>query len=81
MPLLSGLLGNGDSKPQDRRISIQVAVNLGNYESLRLSIEGPAAEEHSLRSALSELLGSYGRADPVTGELIDHYRKRVLSGV
>ncbi len=67
-----------DGEKQDRRISIQVAVNLGNYESLRLSVEGPAAEAQDLRTTLAGLLGEYGRKDPMTGELIDRYRSRVL---
>jgi hypothetical protein len=62
-----------------RRLTIGLTINLGHYENLRVEVEGEPGEGHDeIRSLLDEVLSSFGRDDPPTAALIDHYRKRVL---
>ena len=64
-----------------RTLTIGVAINLGNYESLRLEVsdcvqtEGEAAE---LAAYLNRVLDGYGQNDAATRASIDKYRARVL---
>ncbi len=66
---------------EKRTLTIGVAINLGNYESLRLEVsdevhsDGDAAE---LAAYLNRILDGYGQNDPSTRASIDKYRARVL---
>ncbi|MDE2524218.1 MAG: hypothetical protein O0X96_03715, partial [Methanocorpusculum sp.] len=64
-----------------RTLTIGVAINIGNYESLRLEVsdcvqtEGDAAE---LAAYLNHVLDGYAQNDAATRASIDKYRTRVL---
>ena len=64
-----------------RTLTIGVAINIGNYESLRLEVsdcvqtEGDAAE---LAAYLDHVLDGYAQNDAATRASIDKYRTRVL---
>lgn len=64
-------------------MTIGVTVNLQNYESLRIEVEGDVANEEDVRSLvafLDESLALFGRGDAATEKVVNHYRKRVLQG-
>lgn len=64
--------------PEFATLTIVHTVNLGNYESLKIGIEGPAGERVKLEQFLDDTLSRYGRAHPPTTEAIDTYRRRVM---
>ncbi len=64
--------------PEFATLSIIHTVNLGNYESLKIGIEGQAVDREELEQFLDDTLSRYGRNHPATMEAIDTYRRRVL---
>ncbi|MDR3102194.1 MAG: hypothetical protein LBU24_03040 [Methanocalculaceae archaeon] len=66
---------------EKRTLTIGVAINLGNYESLRLEVIDEAQSEKEaaeLAAYLSRILDGYGQNDPATRASIGKYRTRVL---
>lgn len=66
-----------------RNLTIGVTVNLKNYESLRLELSDEVEGEEDVRALarfLDETLALFGQGNAETGELIAHYRRRVLEG-
>lgn len=61
------------------RLSLQVTISMGNYESLRVGVEGLAAEEAGLKKLLTATLGEFGK-DEITREMVQRYSDRVLNG-
>jgi hypothetical protein len=66
--------------PPASRISLSVTVSLGNFESLKIGVEGDAADRDQLRALLDGELAQYGRTNELAKTAIDSYRKRVLGG-
>ncbi len=67
-----------------RTLTIGVAINLGNYESLRLEVSDEAGTEQEaaeLAAYLDRILSGYGSGDAGTRAAIDKYRARVLARV
>ncbi len=64
--------------PEFATLTIVHTVNLGNYESLKIGIEGQAEDREELELFLNDTLSRYGREHPPTMEAIDTYRRRVL---
>lgn len=64
--------------PENARITIAHTINLGNYESLKVGIEGQSEDREKLNLILDDMLAQYGRNHPPTREAIDIYRRRVL---
>jgi hypothetical protein len=60
-------------------MGIAVTVNLGNYESVKVWVEGAAADRENLLSFLDETLAGLGKNSELTRDQIDAYRKRVLA--
>jgi len=66
-----------------RNLTIGVTVNLKNYESLRLELSDEVEGEEDVRALarfLDQTLALFGQGNAETGELIAHYRRRVLEG-
>lgn len=64
-----------------RTLTIGVAINLGNYESLRLEVSDEVKDEvgaAELAAYLNRVLDGYGQTDATTRASIDKYRARVL---
>jgi hypothetical protein len=67
-----------------KNLTIGVTVNLEHYENLRLELSGEVESREDaddLARFLDELLGRFGRQDPVTAERVDSYRRRVFPAV
>ena len=74
-------MSNTDRMGAQKHLTIGVTVNLEHYENLRLEISGEVEsgeDADHLTRFLDELLGKFGRQDPVTAELVDSYRRRVF---
>jgi hypothetical protein len=74
---------NHDLMGSRKNLTIGVTVNLEHYENLRLEVTGEvgsADEARELAAFLDEVLGKFGRGDPVTAGRVDSYRARVLPG-
>ncbi|MDV0442813.1 hypothetical protein [Methanorbis rubei] len=66
---------------EKRTLTIGVAINLGNYESLRLEVSDEVQSESDaaeLAAYLNKVLDGYGQNDATTRASIDKYRTRVL---
>jgi hypothetical protein len=64
-----------------KKLSIGITINLGNYENLRLQVDGEVTETQDadeLITYLDAVLSRIGRGDTATAERIDSYRHRVL---
>ena len=64
-----------------KNLTIGVTVNLEHYENLRLEVTGEvgsAEDAGELAAFLDEVLGRFGRGDPVTAGRVDSYRTRVF---
>lgn len=67
-----------------RKLTIGVAVNLKNYESLRVEVSDEVEGEEGaqeLARFLDHTLALFGRENPETAELVGQYRRRVLGGL
>jgi len=64
--------------PENARLSIVHTVNLGNYESLKVGIEGQAEDREELELFIDDTIARFGRNHPATMDAIDTYRRRVL---
>jgi len=60
------------------RFEIEATVNLGDYENIRVRVEGDDVGETILM--LDDVLGRFGVGDDPVSKRIDSYRKRVLGG-
>ncbi|MDV0442185.1 hypothetical protein [Methanorbis furvi] len=66
---------------EKRTLTIGVAINLGNYESLRLEVSDVVQNEEEaaeLAAYLNRVLDGYGQNDASTRASVDKYRARVL---
>lgn len=64
-----------------RTLTIGVAINVGNYESLRLEVSDCVQTEEEaaeLAAYLNRVLDGYAQNDATTRAAIDRYRSRVL---
>ena len=64
-----------------KKLSIGITINLGNYENLRLQVDGEVTETgdaDELITYLDSVLSRIGRGDAATAERIESYRHRVL---
>jgi hypothetical protein len=64
-----------------KNLTIGVTVNLEHYENLRLELSGEVEsgeDAENLARFLDDLLGMFGRQDPVTAERVNSYRRRVF---
>jgi hypothetical protein len=61
------------------KFGLEVKVNLNNYESIGFWISGTLPDADKLRVALYEEMGKYARNHPLTKDLIEAYRGRVLA--
>ena len=64
-----------------RTLTIGVAINVGNYESLRLEVSDCVQTEEEaaeLSAYLNRVLDGYAQNDATTRAAIDRYRSRVL---
>lgn len=64
-----------------RTLTIGVAINLGNYDSLRLEVSDEVADEQEaagLAAYLNRVLDGCGKNDATARASIDKYRTRVL---
>ena len=64
--------------PTFATLTIVHTVNLGNYESLKVGIEGQAVDREEIELFLDDTLARYGRNHPATMDAIDTYRRRVM---
>ena len=62
-------------KPQSPRITISCKINIQNFESLGVSVEGASKEE--CLTIMKDTLEQLGK-DEVTRELISLYVRRVI---
>ncbi|KUG21002.1 MAG: hypothetical protein KO206_03070 [Methanomicrobiaceae archaeon] len=66
---------------EKKEVTISITINLGNYENIRLEVEGKAENQQQaegLISFLDEMLARLGRGDEATAERVDAYRRRVF---
>ena len=61
----------------ETNLTIGVTINLDNYENLRVSVSGSAADRSQLIEYLNETLDCFGKTEATRG-MIDAYRKRVI---
>jgi hypothetical protein len=61
------------------KFGLEVKVNLNNYESIGFWISGTLPDADKLRVALYEEMGKYAQNNPLTKDLIEAYRRRVLA--
>ncbi len=59
-------------------LTIGGTINLQNYENLRVEISGPAAYRWEMVEYLKDTLDLFGEKDPVTREMIESWKRRVL---
>lgn len=67
--------------PGGALLRLEACVNLGNYESLRVSVEAQCRsmeETDELHAFLDAELGKFGRTDLEIGARVDAWRSRVL---
>ncbi|HZD43042.1 MAG TPA: hypothetical protein VE134_03190 [Methanomicrobiales archaeon] len=68
--------------PPKKNFSIGITINLDNYESLRLDVEGEIEGERDaedLISFLDGILSRLGRGNAQTASRVDSYRSRVFT--
>ena len=59
------------------RMTVEVTINLDNYENIRVGLEGPACNHEGIISDLDLILSKLGKNE-VTREKIEAYKKRVI---
>jgi len=68
----------GGVPPPGARISIDCAINLGGYESIKVGIQGDASDLPALKAYLIDTLRSMGERDVMAKASIEKYITRVL---
>jgi len=66
-----------------KEMTLGATINLQNFENLRIEIKTNVNDANDIaqtKQLLDNILGTYGRNDPVVAKHIDSYRTRVLSG-
>ena len=67
-----------------KRVIMGVTVNLGNYENLKVDVEGELSAEtadadaREIRDSMVKLLSDFGKRDAETDSRIKSYIKRVF---
>lgn len=67
-----------------KRVVIGVTVNLGNYENIKVDVEGEISAEtadadvEEIRSSIVKILTDFGTRDPATNATVKSYIYRVF---
>lgn len=79
VPGVERTIGSGETFGLDpsTRVKVELSVRIGQYETLRVGVDGLASERHDLIKLLTNLLNGFGK-DEVTRDMIAKYAARVL---